>query len=75
MTSELELHPTSFLKGEVNVPGDKSISHRILMLASLAEGVSTIQGLSSGQDVRHTVDILSSLGVQFTESDSRTLVV
>ena len=74
MKSE-KIEPKGCLKGEINVPGDKSISHRILMLASLAEGESTIQGLSRGQDVKHTMDILSSLGAQLSEIGSDDLHV
>ena len=50
------------LRGRVRVPGDKSISHRALLLAALAEGTSTIRGLSSGEDVAHTLDAVAALG-------------
>ena len=43
------------LLGWVQVPGNKSISHRALLLAALAEGESTITGLSDGDDVRRTL--------------------
>jgi 3-phosphoshikimate 1-carboxyvinyltransferase len=49
--------------GVVRVPGDKSISHRALLLASLARGTSACTGLLTGEDVRHTAGILRSLGV------------
>ncbi|MCY3950950.1 MAG: hypothetical protein OXG69_00195, partial [bacterium] len=39
------------LRGELRVPGDKSISHRALLMAALADGVSSIAGLSDGADV------------------------
>ncbi|MCB9489114.1 MAG: 3-phosphoshikimate 1-carboxyvinyltransferase [Deltaproteobacteria bacterium] len=51
--------------GRVPVPGDKSLGHRALMFAALAEGVSTVAGLPSGADVRSTRSVLTSLGVQF----------
>jgi len=63
------IEPDGCLVGQIDVPGDKSISHRVLMLASLADGESTIHGLSRGQDVKHTMEILSSLGVQLDEKD------
>jgi 3-phosphoshikimate 1-carboxyvinyltransferase len=50
------------LQGRLRVPGDKSISHRCLLLAASAEGRSTIRGLSSGEDVAHTLDAVASLG-------------
>jgi len=51
------------LRGTVTVPGDKSISHRALMLSALAEGGSRISGLSEGQDVLNTIRALQALGV------------
>ncbi|MED5277377.1 MAG: 3-phosphoshikimate 1-carboxyvinyltransferase [Actinomycetota bacterium] len=74
MKSEI-IEPTGRLTGGVEVPGDKSISHRVLMLASLADGESTIHGLSRGQDVKHTMEILSSLGVQLDEIESDVLLI
>ena len=53
-------HPE--LSGVVTPPGDKSISHRALMLAALAPGRSTISGLSHGEDVQHTGRIVAALG-------------
>ena len=74
MKSEI-IEPTGCLTGGIEVPGDKSISHRVLMLASLADGESTIHGLSRGQDVKHTMEILSSLGVQLDEIESDALLI
>lgn len=51
------------LHGTVRVPGDKSISHRALILASQGKGVSAISGLSRGGDVRNTARALRRLGV------------
>jgi len=50
-------------RGPLVVPGDKSISHRALILAALAEGESRIAGLAPGQDVRSTQRCLEQLGV------------
>jgi 3-phosphoshikimate 1-carboxyvinyltransferase len=50
------------LRGEIHVPGDKSISHRALMLALLAEGESRISGAGDGADVRSTAEIIQTLG-------------
>ncbi|PCJ18176.1 MAG: 3-phosphoshikimate 1-carboxyvinyltransferase [Candidatus Cloacimonadota bacterium] len=52
--------------GEILLPGDKSISHRSLMFASLCEGVSKISNLSSGQDVETTRTCLEQLGIKST---------
>jgi 3-phosphoshikimate 1-carboxyvinyltransferase len=59
----LVVRPVSSLNGECTVPGDKSVSHRALILASQATGESTIAGLSGGEDVRDTYRVLRSLGV------------
>lgn len=48
--------------GEVVVPGDKSISHRALMLATLANGRTTLTGLNAGADVHHTLEGMRLLG-------------
>ncbi len=58
------IHPAGSLEGVIRLPGDKSISHRYAMLASLAEGVSTIHNYSSGADCRSTLVAMGSLGVR-----------
>ena len=57
------------LRGRVRVPGDKSISHRALLFAAMADGDSRIRGLARGDDVRCTAAILGQLGVTITETD------
>jgi 3-phosphoshikimate 1-carboxyvinyltransferase len=54
------------LRGVVEVPGDKSISHRALILAALASGLSRIEGLNLGADVRSTAAALRGFGVSLT---------
>lgn len=56
----------SALKGDVSVPGDKSISHRALMLSSQVIGTTRINGLLEGEDVLNTAKALEALGVQLT---------
>jgi 3-phosphoshikimate 1-carboxyvinyltransferase len=50
------------LRGDLRLPGDKSISHRALILAALAEGESVIEGAGDGADVRSTAGIVAALG-------------
>ena len=50
------------VRGELRVPGDKSISHRALLLAALADGTSEISGLSDGEDVNATAAAIAALG-------------
>jgi 3-phosphoshikimate 1-carboxyvinyltransferase len=59
------------LEGEVRVPGDKSISHRALILGSLAEGWSRLRGLSNGADVQSTAACMRALDVEVEESAVR----
>jgi len=58
--------PAGPLRGELRVPGDKSISHRALMLAALAEGRSRIEGFLEGEDTRATAAALQQLGVRIS---------
>ncbi len=62
------------LRGRIRVPGDKSISHRALMLAARAEGESTITGLSNGEDVAHTRAAMSAIGAHISELEGRVTV-
>ena len=57
------VRPAGRLRGELRLPGDKSISHRALLLAALAEGESRITGAGDGADVRSTAGIVRALGV------------
>lgn len=58
--------PSGPLRGSVEMPGDKSISHRYAMLASVAEGDSVITNYSSGADCHSTLGCLRTLGVEMT---------
>jgi 3-phosphoshikimate 1-carboxyvinyltransferase len=55
--------PTGPLRGEILVPGDKSVSHRAIMFASLAEGTSRISGFLEGEDTRATAKAFVQMGV------------
>jgi 3-phosphoshikimate 1-carboxyvinyltransferase len=63
------------LRGELRLPGDKSVSHRALILAALAAGESRISGAGDGADVRSTAGIVRALGatVERTQHDDRTV--
>jgi 3-phosphoshikimate 1-carboxyvinyltransferase len=67
--------PGSPLRGELDIPGDKSVSHRSVMFAALADGVSRIDGFLEGEDTRATAAIFSRLGVRIeTPSPSQRIV-
>jgi 3-phosphoshikimate 1-carboxyvinyltransferase len=62
------------LRGTIRVPGDKSISHRALLFAALADGRSSLRGVAGGDDVRSTAAVLAALGVACTRSASELVV-
>ncbi|WKU42626.1 3-phosphoshikimate 1-carboxyvinyltransferase [Streptomyces sp. VNUA116] len=62
-------------RGSLRVPGDKSVSHRALLLSALARGTSTITGLSLGQDVTHTRRAVERFGVNVTVAGDGTVRV
>lgn len=64
----MELTRISGLKGEISVPGDKSISHRSIMLGSVAEGVTKIHNFLGGADCLATIDCFKKLGVEIEKS-------
>jgi 3-phosphoshikimate 1-carboxyvinyltransferase len=63
------------LQGTLQIPGDKSISHRALMLGALAEGETTIQGLLLGEDPRSTAACFTAMGAQISELNSELVTV
>ncbi len=69
------VRPAAVLRGSVVVPGDKSISHRALILASQARGTTRISGLSRGGDVKNTARALRRLGVALAPWDTEPLSV
>jgi 3-phosphoshikimate 1-carboxyvinyltransferase len=60
----LEIQRAARLEGDLRLPGDKSISHRALMLALLANGESRITSAGDGEDVRSTAGIVAALGAE-----------
>ena len=73
--SDLTIQPGAPLSGLVTVPGDKSISHRALLLGALAEGAGRISGFLPASDCQATLRCLRGLGVEIEELDSMTLLV
>ena len=75
MADGVSVRPARQLRGELRLPGDKSISHRALLLALLAAGQSLITGAGDGRDVRATADVAAALGATVTRlgGDARTV--
>lgn len=63
------------LQGRIRVPGDKSISHRALMLGAIAEGETQIQGLLLGEDPRSTAACFRALGAEISELNTELVTV
>jgi 3-phosphoshikimate 1-carboxyvinyltransferase len=63
------------LVGRIRVPGDKSISHRALMLGAIAQGETTIEGLLLGEDPRSTAKCFSLLGAKVSELNAERVRV
>ncbi len=70
----MKIKPVNYLKGEINLPGDKSISHRAAIFAALAEGETRIKNFASSADCASTLDCLENLGVEI-ERENSTVVV
>ena len=74
-TRSWRLRGPATVSGAVGVPGDKSISHRALLLGAMAHGTTAIHGLLQGEDCRTTMAALRALGVEVAESPDGTLCV
>jgi 3-phosphoshikimate 1-carboxyvinyltransferase len=68
------IRPAGRLSGVLSLPGDESISHRLAMIASLAEGTSRIANFSTGADCQSTLECVRGLGIEVTE-EGTTLTV
>jgi 3-phosphoshikimate 1-carboxyvinyltransferase len=66
--------PARHLRGSLRVPGDKSTSHRALMISALAKGQSSITGLSPGDDVAATSVMIEQLGATRSDEEGRVLI-
>ena len=67
-------HKAHHLKGEVTVPGDKSISHRAVMFGSLAEGTTEVLNFLQGADCLSTIDCFRRLGISIENTPDHILI-
>ncbi|BAQ65282.1 3-phosphoshikimate 1-carboxyvinyltransferase [Geminocystis sp. NIES-3709] len=65
----------SSLRGKISIPGDKSISHRALMLGAIASGETTIEGLLLGEDPRSTAHCFQEMGAKVSELNTEKVIV
>ena len=70
----MQIQPCGPLRGELTVPGDKSISHRAVMLGALANGTTHITGFLMGEDCLSTIDCFRKMGVEIEITDSEVIV-
>jgi len=73
--SRLTVRPGAPLRGRVRVPGDKSISHRALLLGALAEGTSRVDGFLPARDCLATLDCVRALGIEIETRSNTTLTI
>ncbi|EGA68516.1 3-phosphoshikimate 1-carboxyvinyltransferase [Vibrio sinaloensis DSM 21326] len=69
----LTLQPINKVSGQVNLPGSKSVSNRALLLAALAKGTTRLTNLLDSDDIRHMLNALTQLGVNYQLSDDKTV--
>ena len=75
-TLSIDPHSTGItVKGSITIPGDKSISHRALMLGAIAQGETVIEGLLLGEDPRSTAACFRAMGAEISELNSQRVVV
>ena len=70
----MQINSCAPLRGEITVPGDKSISHRAVMLGALASGTTHITGFLMGEDCLSTIDCFRKMGVSIDVSDKEVVV-
>ena len=70
----MELKRASHLKGEIRVPGDKSISHRAVMFGSIAEGLTEIHNFLQGADCLSTIACFEKMGIDIENKGGQVLV-
>jgi 3-phosphoshikimate 1-carboxyvinyltransferase len=71
----VKIEPAAAIIGHIAVPGDKSLSHRAVLLAAVGEGETRISGFGRSEDTEATVKAVRDLGVRVYESDQETLRV
>lgn len=70
----MQFEPCNSLKGEVNIPGDKSISHRAVMFGALADGTTEVTNFLQGADCLSTIDCFSRMGIEIENTPERILI-
>src|SRR5438093_1970179 len=72
---ELRIKRAPRIDMEITVPGDKSISHRAVIIAALSNGVCTLRGFLPSEDCMYTVNAMRALGITIEQPEPDTLIV
>ena len=75
MSRSMKVKGPARITGSLKVPGDKSISHRVALLASIATGPTRVTGFASSADCHSTLDCIRKLGISVEEDSGRGLVI
>jgi len=70
----MKIEPVKFLKGEVTIPGDKSITHRAIIFGALSEGKCLIENIGIGQDNLSTISVFKNLGVKIKRESNFCII-
>ena len=70
----MQFEPCNSLKGEVKIPGDKSISHRAVMFGALADGTTEVTNFLQGADCLSTIDCFSRMGIEIENTPEKILI-
>lgn len=72
--NSITINPALSIRGEITVPGDKSISHRTIMLGAVANGITTVRGFLRGEDNISTISAFRAMGVRI-DDDGETIKI
>ena len=74
MKNQVLITPAKYLRGEITLPGDKSITHRAIILSSIAEGKSELKGVQRGKDCLATLKCIEQMGVPVREGEKEVII-
>ncbi|HWI55065.1 MAG TPA: 3-phosphoshikimate 1-carboxyvinyltransferase [Desulfobacteria bacterium] len=72
---DIRVRKSKKIQGEIEVPGDKSISHRAMMLGSLSHGITEVKNFLMGADCLSTIECFRAMGAQFEQTGETSVIV
>lgn len=70
----MEFNKVNYIRGEVTIPGDKSISHRAVMIGSIAKGTTEVNNFLQGADCLSTIDCFQNMGIEIINNRNRVTI-